>query len=221
MEGGRCHQRPVEALLADRNLRLPKRVVDSERSAAAVIGLKKAILLSSHGGIMTYLFIASFLARCALIGARAARRCSLAKRRAAFTSLADSDPGHLEALASLVRQHNKLLRTFDAGGSSSSISVSSNRYRSSLTLAQPSMRVQPPLSTVQLPLSHIIETTDPSAVLQSHHEASLPKQQLGELLVNAVLYAKLASWTAAAHCCQPAAACRFWAVLCLLTKKSK
>ncbi len=58
---------------------------------------------------MTYLFIARFLARCALIGARL---CSSAKRRAAFTSLADSDPGHpgLEARASRVRQHNKLLR---------------------------------------------------------------------------------------------------------------
>jgi hypothetical protein len=56
------------------------------------------------------LFIACFLAaRCALIGAR---RCSLSKRRAAFTSLADSDPGHLEALASRVCQHtgNKPLR---------------------------------------------------------------------------------------------------------------
>ncbi len=60
-------------------------------------------------GIMTNLFIARFLARCALIGAR---RCSSAKRRAraAFTSLADSDPGHLEARVSRVRQHDKLLR---------------------------------------------------------------------------------------------------------------
>ncbi len=94
--------------------------VDSERSAAAVIGLpEQAILLSRrrHGGIMplavtrTYLFIArsSFLARCTLTGAR---RCSSAKRRAAFTSLADSDPGQLEARASRVRPslHNKLLR---------------------------------------------------------------------------------------------------------------
>ncbi len=58
---------------------------------------------------MTYLFIACFLARCALIGAR---RCSSAKRRlgAAFTSLADSDPGHREARAGRVRQHDKLLR---------------------------------------------------------------------------------------------------------------
>ncbi len=66
------------------------------------------ILLSRHGGIMTYLFIARF-ARCALIGAR---RCSSANRRAAFTSLADSDPWHLEARASRVRQHNKLLRGY-------------------------------------------------------------------------------------------------------------
>ncbi len=47
----------------------------------------------------------------ALIGAR---RCSSAKRRAAFTSLADSDPGHREARAGQVqvqvRQHDKLLR---------------------------------------------------------------------------------------------------------------
>jgi hypothetical protein len=63
----------------------------------------------------------------------------------------------------------------------------------------------------------IIDTTDPGAILQSHHEASLPKQQLGELLVYAVLHAKLAFWTAASHCCQPAAACLFWAVFCLLT----
>ncbi len=82
----------------------------SDRAAS-----EQAILLSRHGGIMTYLrlFIARFLARCALIGAR---RCSLAtwKRRAALTSfkLADSDPGHLEALAGRVRHHrdNKLLR---------------------------------------------------------------------------------------------------------------
>ncbi len=53
-------------------------------------------------------FIARFLARGALIGAR---RCSSAKRRAAFTSesLADSDPGHREARAGRVRQHDKLL----------------------------------------------------------------------------------------------------------------
>jgi hypothetical protein len=59
---------------------------------------------------MTYLFIARFLARGgALIGAR---RCSSAKRRAAFTSLADSDPGHREARAGRARQpeHDKLLR---------------------------------------------------------------------------------------------------------------
>jgi hypothetical protein len=60
---------------------------------------------------MKYLFIIGFLARCALTGA-AARRCSSAKRRDAFTSLADSDPGHLEARASRVHhdhwQHNKL-----------------------------------------------------------------------------------------------------------------
>jgi hypothetical protein len=52
-------------------------------------------------------FIASFLARGALIGAR---RCSSAKRRVAFTSLADSDPGHREARAGRVRQHDELLR---------------------------------------------------------------------------------------------------------------
>jgi hypothetical protein len=53
-------------------------------------------------------FIACFLARAALIGAR---RCSSAKRRAAFTSLADSDPGYREARAGRVRgQHDKLLR---------------------------------------------------------------------------------------------------------------
>ncbi len=52
-------------------------------------------------------FIARFLARGALIGAR---RCSSAKRRAAFTSLADSDPGHREARATRVGKHNKLLR---------------------------------------------------------------------------------------------------------------
>jgi hypothetical protein len=50
-------------------------------------------------------------ARCALIGAR---RCtgSSAKRRAAFTSFADWDPGHRdrEARAGRVRQHDKLLR---------------------------------------------------------------------------------------------------------------
>jgi hypothetical protein len=57
---------------------------------------------------MTYLFIARFLTRGALIGAR---RCSSAKRRAAFTSLADLDPGHREARAGRVRQHNKLLRS--------------------------------------------------------------------------------------------------------------
>ena len=39
-------------------------------------------------------FIIRFLARSALIGAR---RCSSAKRRAAFTSMADSDPGHRKA----------------------------------------------------------------------------------------------------------------------------
>jgi hypothetical protein len=46
-------------------------------------------------------FIARFLG---------ARRCSSAKRRAAFTSLADSDPRHREARTGLVRQHDKLLR---------------------------------------------------------------------------------------------------------------
>ncbi len=50
---------------------------------------------------MSNLFFDRFLARCALIGAR---RCSLAKRLAAFTSLADSDRGHLEARASRVHQ---------------------------------------------------------------------------------------------------------------------
>jgi hypothetical protein len=70
---------------------------------------EQAILLIRHGGILMYLFIIRFLARCALTGAR---RCSSAnlKRRAAFTSLVDSDPGHLEARASRLRQHNKLLR---------------------------------------------------------------------------------------------------------------
>ncbi len=55
---------------------------------------------------MTYLFIARVL-----IGARRCRSANL-KCRAAFTvsSLADSDPVHLEARASRVRQHNKLLR---------------------------------------------------------------------------------------------------------------
>jgi hypothetical protein len=74
---------------------------------------------------MTYLFIAHFvrLARCALIGAR---RCSSAKRLAAFTSLADSDPGHLEALASRVRQHNKLLRNWAAWLASSGTVIESN-----------------------------------------------------------------------------------------------
>jgi hypothetical protein len=76
--------------------------------------LAKRNILSRHGGIMTYLLIARFLARCALIGAR---RCSSAnlKRRAAFTSLADSDSGHLEARASRVRQHDKLLRKATVG----------------------------------------------------------------------------------------------------------
>jgi hypothetical protein len=55
---------------------------------------------------MPFLFIARFLARGALIGAR---RCSSAKHRVAFTSLADSDPGHREARAGRVRQHDKLL----------------------------------------------------------------------------------------------------------------
>jgi hypothetical protein len=62
----------------------------------------------------------------------------------------------------------------------------------------------------------IIATTNPSSVLQSHQEASLPQRQLGELLVNAVLRAELAIWTAAAHGCQPATAGCFWAVLGLL-----
>jgi hypothetical protein len=62
---------------------------------------------------MTYLFIARFLRLARGPGARAligARRCSSAKRRAAFTSLADSDPGQCEARAGRVRQHDKLLR---------------------------------------------------------------------------------------------------------------
>ena len=63
----------------------------------------------------------------------------------------------------------------------------------------------------------IIATTDPSAVLQSHHEASRPKRRPGERLVDAVLRAELAFRTAAAHGCQPAAAGRFWAVFGLLT----
>ena len=63
----------------------------------------------------------------------------------------------------------------------------------------------------------IIATTDPSAVLQSHHEASRPKRRSGERLVDAVLRAELAFRTAAAHGCQPAAAGRFWAVFGLLT----
>jgi hypothetical protein len=63
----------------------------------------------------------------------------------------------------------------------------------------------------------IIATTDPSAILQSHHEASRPKRRSGERLVDAVLRAELAFRTAAAHGCQPAAAGRFWAVFGLLT----
>jgi hypothetical protein len=60
---------------------------------------------AAYYGIRVY-FIARFLARSALIGAR---RCSSAKRRAAFTSLTDSDPGHREARARAgrVRQHDK------------------------------------------------------------------------------------------------------------------
>ncbi len=46
-------------------------------------------LVSLHGGVISKVFIPRFLARDALIGAR---RCSSAKRRAAFTSMADSDP---------------------------------------------------------------------------------------------------------------------------------
>jgi hypothetical protein len=66
--------------VTDGNLRYEESwcfTVSSERSAAAVIGLStlqvEDIFLSRHGGIMTYLFIARFLARCqcaALIGAR-------------------------------------------------------------------------------------------------------------------------------------------------------
>jgi hypothetical protein len=65
----------------------------------------------------------------------------------------------------------------------------------------------------------IIATIDPSAALQSHHEASRPKRRSGERLVDAVLRAKLAFQvrSAAAHGCQPAAVGRFWAVFGLLT----
>jgi hypothetical protein len=63
----------------------------------------------------------------------------------------------------------------------------------------------------------IIATTDPSAILQSHYEASRPKRRSGERLVDAVLRTELAFRTAAAHGCQPAAAGRFWAVFGLLT----
>jgi hypothetical protein len=63
----------------------------------------------------------------------------------------------------------------------------------------------------------IIATTDPIAVLQSHHEASRPKRRSGERLVDAVPRAELAFRTAAAHGCQPAAAGRFWAVFGLFT----
>ncbi len=66
----------------------------------------------------------------------------------------------------------------------------------------------------------IIATIDPSAVLQSHHEASRPKRRSGERLVDAVLRAELALRTAAAHGCQPAAVGRFWAVFGLLTPLS-
>ncbi len=62
----------------------------------------------------------------------------------------------------------------------------------------------------------LIATTDPSAVLQSHHENSRPKRRSGERLVDAVLRAELAFRTAAAHGCQPAAASRFLAVFGLL-----
>ncbi len=67
---------------------------------------EQAILLSRRiADQYRIYFIARFLARCALTGAR---RCSSAKRRAAFTSLADSDPGHREARAgrARVRQHD-------------------------------------------------------------------------------------------------------------------
>ncbi len=109
----------VEALEADRNLRYQKScwfwTVCSCSDRA-----EQAILLSRHhdGGIMPYLFIqvARFLtgrlARCAPVSI-GAWRCSSAKRRAAFTSLANSDPGHhhdLKARASRIRQHNKLSR---------------------------------------------------------------------------------------------------------------
>jgi hypothetical protein len=71
---------------------------------------------------MSNLFIARFLARCALIGAR---RCSSAKHRVASVQVdldlsiaatvdSPADPGQLEARASRVRQH-KLLRVVAAG----------------------------------------------------------------------------------------------------------
>jgi hypothetical protein len=63
----------------------------------------------------------------------------------------------------------------------------------------------------------IIATTDPSAVLQSHHEAFLPRRQSRERLVDAVLRAELAFRTSAAHGCKPAAAGHYWAVFGLLT----
>jgi hypothetical protein len=74
---------------------------------------------------MSNLFIARFLARCALIGAR---RCSSAKHRVASVQVdldlsiaatvdSPADPGHLasEARANRVRQDNKLLRVVAAG----------------------------------------------------------------------------------------------------------
>ncbi len=62
--------------------------------------------------MMTYLlvFIARFLARCALglIGARPA--LTLGKAPSCLYIFGRLDPGHLEARASRVHQHNKLLR---------------------------------------------------------------------------------------------------------------
>ena len=68
---------------------------DSERSAAADACRSNraeqaaAVCLSFHGRIISKVFIARFLARGVLI---VVRRCSSAKRRAALTSMVDSDP---------------------------------------------------------------------------------------------------------------------------------
>ncbi len=85
-----------------------------------MIGLSKlSSCLSLHGGVLiiSKVFIARLLARDsdALIGAR---RCSSPKRRAALTSMADSDPGPArpgppgsESLSEHNLNLNKLLRT--------------------------------------------------------------------------------------------------------------